>query len=141
MVEHEAPQELRYTRDHAWVMLEDDGTLTVGLTYYAQTVMGEMVFVETPAIEAILSVGDPCGVVESVKDGIDIYAPVNGSVTDSNPNLKDEPDMVNSDPYGDGWIYKMEPEDEGDIEELLDADEYAAFLAGLEDIENDPYAD
>lgn len=128
MNEADIPTELRYTRSHEWVRLEDDGNVTVGITNHAQEVMGDMVFIETPEIDAEFSATDPCGVVESVKAASDVYAPINGKVVDANSMLVDEPEMVNSDPYGEGWIFKMTPEDENDIEELLSPEEYEAFL-------------
>jgi len=118
------PNELRYAASHEWARLEDDGTVTVGITDHAQHALGDVVFVELPELGATLAAGDEAGVVESVKAASDIYAPIGGEVTDINTRLEDQPETVNADPYHDGWFYKLQPSDSGELEALLSADQY-----------------
>lgn len=123
------PKELRYTKSHEWVRTEADGTLTVGITDHAQDLMGDMVFVELPAVGKQVTAGKECAVVESVKAASDVYAPVTGTVTAANNDLSDAPDTVNKDPYGKGWMFKLKPASAGDPQGLLDAAAYDALLA------------
>ena len=120
----ETPSELKYLATHEWARLEEDGTVTVGITDHAQDALGDMMYVELPEERQDLSSGDEAGVVESVKAASDIYSPVSGSVVAINELLDDEPEKVNQDPYGDGWFFKVEPTDVGELEEMLDADAY-----------------
>jgi glycine cleavage system H protein len=120
-----APENLRYQQSHEWIGTEN-GAVPVGITDHAQEELSDVVYVELPAIGASFSKGDPVAVVESVKAASDIYAPVTGTVTEVNQVLEDNPGLVNSDPYGDGWIFKLEPGNPGDIGELMDADAYRA---------------
>ena len=120
----EIPTDLRYTSSHEWVRLEEDGTVTVGITDHAQEALGDLVFVEPPEVGTELSQGDPCCVIESVKAASDIYMPINGEVIDTNPALTDEPEIINSSAYDDGWIFKIKPSDEDDIEQLMDSSTY-----------------
>lgn len=120
----EVPNELRYAATHEWARLEEDGSVTVGITDHAQNALGDVVYVELPEIGQIISGAEEAGVVESVKAASDIYAPVGGSVTAVNENLEDEPELVNSDPYGDGWFFKLQPDDESDLSQLLDGEGY-----------------
>ena len=122
------PEELRYATSHEWVRKEDDGTVYVGITYHAQDSLGDLVFVEPPEVGDELAVSDECGVVESVKAASDIYAPMSGEVIAINENLDDSPELVNQDPYGDGWIYQLKPSNPAEWEELLSAEDYAAKL-------------
>ncbi len=122
------PAELRYTKDHEWVRREDDGTVTVGITDHAQEQLGDLVFVELPEVGATLSVGADCCVVESVKAASDVYAPLAGEVTAVNETLADSPELINSDAYGTGWLFRMTPDDAGAIDALLDADGYQAVV-------------
>jgi len=124
----EIPAELRYTRDHEWVREEDDGTLTVGITAHAQESLGDLVFVELPAQGQTSEAGDACAVVESVKAASDVYAPVAGTVVATNEALEDRPELVNEAPYGEGWLFRLEPDDPRNLEGLLDADAYTALL-------------
>lgn len=124
----EVPSELRYTSSHEWVRLEDDGTATVGITDHAQSALGDLVFVELPEVGTEYSAEDACCVVESVKAASDMYMPINGEIIDTNPALVDEPEIINSSPYDDGWIFKVKPSDEDDIEQLMDASTYEAEL-------------
>ncbi|MCW8899549.1 MAG: glycine cleavage system protein GcvH [Gammaproteobacteria bacterium] len=123
------PTELRYTKSHEWVRRNEDGTLTIGITDHAQGLLGDLVFVETPEAEDTFSAGDDCAVIESVKAASDVYCPVDGEVIEGNEVLADAPETINHDAYGDGWIFKLQPEDEGAFEELLDSDEYAEIVA------------
>ncbi len=126
------PQELRYTKSHEWVRREEDGSVTVGITDHAQELLGDLVYVEAPEVGTTFSSGEDCAVVESVKAASDVYAPVSGEVTEANEALTDTPETVNSDPYGDGWIFKIKPADEGELDDLLDADAYAEQIAAEE---------
>lgn len=124
----EIPSELAYTKTHEWVQQEDDGTVLVGITDYAQESLGDLVFVELPEVGATLSSGDACAVVESVKAASDIYAPVTGEVLEVNDDLTDSPELVNQDAYGGGWLMKIKVGDESDLDNLLDADSYEQFI-------------
>jgi glycine cleavage system H protein len=126
----EVPAELRYARSHEWARVEDDGTVTVGISDHAQEALGDVVFVELPEEGADLSAGDEAGVVESVKAASDIYAPVAGTVIATNAVLEDTPETVNSDPYQDGWFFKLQPRDVAEVEALLlDAAAYQAHCS------------
>ena len=118
------PSELKYASSHEWARLEEDGTVTVGITDHAQEALGDVVFVELPEVGASLAAGDDAGVVESVKAASDIYAPVGGEVIAINAQLEEEPETVNSDPYHDGWIFKLQPGDTSELEALLSAEDY-----------------
>ena len=117
--------ELRYARSHEWARIEDDGTVTVGISDHAQEALGDVVFVEMPDEGAELAAGDEAGTVESVKAASDIYAPISGRVIAVNEALEDNPEIVNGDPYQDGWFFKLEPLDLSEVESLLmDAETY-----------------
>lgn len=118
------PSELKYASSHEWARLEEDGTVTVGITDHAQEALGDVVFVELPEVGTVLAAGDDAGVVESVKAASDIYAPIGGEVIAINGQLEDEPETVNADPYNDGWFYKLQPSDTHELEALLSADGY-----------------
>ena len=120
----EQPDDLRYAPTHEWARLEDDGSVTVGISDHAQAALGDLVFVETPPVDEPVTAGQPCAVVESVKAASDLYAPISGLVIDTNARLGDEPELVNSDPYGAGWIMRIKPDDENDLGDLLDAEAY-----------------
>ena len=120
------PTELKYASSHEWARLEEDGTITVGITEHAQEALGDVVFVEAPEVGSNLAAGDEAGVVESVKAASDIYAPVAGEVIAVNDLLEEEPETVNSDPYHDGWFYKLKPVDTGELDNLLSAEDYDA---------------
>lgn len=125
----EVPSELHYTKSHEWVRLEDDGTVTVGITDHAQAALGDLVFVELPEVGTDYAAEDSCCVVESVKAASDIYMPINGEVVDTNQILVDEPETINNSPYDDGWIFRIRPTDEDDINEMMDASSYEAEIA------------
>tara|TARA_R110001599_G_scaffold353459_1_gene592701 strand:+ start:414232 stop:414624 length:393 start_codon:yes stop_codon:yes gene_type:complete len=120
----QTPNELKYASSHEWARLEEDGTISVGITDHAQEALGDVVFVELPDVGTVLAAGDEAGVVESVKAASDIYAPVGGKVIEINGQLEDEPERVNSDPYNDGWFFKLQPGDTSELEALLSAGDY-----------------
>ncbi len=120
----QVPKELKYLASHEWARLEEDGTVTVGITDHAQDMLGDVVFVELPDLDAEISAGDEAGVVESVKAASDIYTPVSGVVVAINEELQDTPELVNSDPYHDGWFFRVKPSDTTELEQMLDADAY-----------------
>ncbi|MEJ2088694.1 MAG: glycine cleavage system protein GcvH [Gammaproteobacteria bacterium] len=121
----EIPPELKYASSHEWARLEEDGTVTVGISDHAQQALGDVVYVEHPEVGQTVSAQGEAGVVESVKAASDIYAPVSGTVLAVNEALEDAPEMVNQDPYGDGWFFQIEPDDPSELDDLLDADAYA----------------
>ncbi len=123
------PAELKYASSHEWARLEEDGSVTVGITDHAQEALGDVVFVEVPGVGDKLAAGDEAGVVESVKAASDIYAPIGGDVIAVNEVLEDEPETVNADPYNDGWFYRLQPDDVAELDKLLSADEYQAQCA------------
>lgn len=123
--------ELKFTDDHEWILL-DGNVATVGITKYAQEQMGDVVFVETPAVGSTLEKGGDAAVVESVKAASDVFAPISGEVTEANDALTDAPDKVNSDPLGDGWLFKMTVANAADLEGMMDQAAYDAYVAGLE---------
>ena len=120
----QTPSELRYAITHEWARREEDGTVTVGITDHAQEALGDVVFVELPEVGTVFAAADDAGVVESVKAASDVYAPMGGEVIAINSMLEDEPEMVNSDPYNDGWFYKLQPADTSDLDALLSAEGY-----------------
>ena len=119
------PAELRYATSHEWVRPEGDGIFTVGITEHAQDLLGDMVFVDLPDVGDDIAAGDDAAVAESVKAASDVYAPITGEVIAVNEDLEDSPELVNSDPYGDGWMFKVKAEDVSEVEGLLDAEGYA----------------
>jgi len=119
------PSELKYVASHEWIRAEGDGVVTIGITDHAQDLLGDVVFVELPDLDAEIAAGDDIGVVESVKAASDVYAPLSGKVIAINEELEDAPEMVNSDPYGDGWFFKIQLSDPAELESLLDADSYS----------------
>jgi glycine cleavage system H protein len=123
------PAELKYTKSHEWVRREADGTVTIGITEHAQELLGDMVFVELPEVGRALTAEEDCAVVESVKAASDVYAPIDGEVTETNSALEDSPEIVNKDPYGDGWLFKMKPADDSEIDNLMDAAAYQVVAA------------
>ncbi|GAB3686720.1 glycine cleavage system protein GcvH [Angustibacter aerolatus] len=128
MSAHDIPADLRYTAEHEWVRAGDDGVLRVGITAYAQDALGDVVFVTLPDTGADVAPGQACGEVESTKSVSDIYAPVTGEVTARNEALDGSPELVNSDPYGEGWMFEVRPADADAAAGLLDAEAYAALL-------------
>ncbi|MGH7813785.1 MAG: glycine cleavage system protein GcvH [Candidatus Binataceae bacterium] len=124
----EIPQGLKYSKEHEWVAVEES-TATVGITDHAQDQLGEIVYIELPAVGDKVSKDDPFGVVESVKAVSDVYAPVTGTVVEINENLAESPETVNEDPYGDGWLIKVKVADSTDLDDLMDSAEYTEMLA------------
>ncbi len=123
------PSELLYTKSHEWVRRESDGSVTVGITDHAQELLGDLVFVETPEAGNSFDAGDDCAVVESVKAASDVYSPISGEVVESNELLANTPETINSDPYGDGWIFRIKPSNEAELEDLMDANAYSEQIA------------
>ncbi|KPK11651.1 MAG: glycine cleavage system protein H [Acidithiobacillales bacterium SG8_45] len=123
------PGELKYSKSHEWVRINDDGSVTIGITEHAQDLMGDMVYVELPETGASLNQGDDCAVVESVKAASDVYAPIGGEILEVNDALADAPETINSDPYGEGWIFRMTPADGAEIDALMDANAYEELVA------------
>ncbi|GAA0297217.1 glycine cleavage system protein GcvH [Psychrosphaera haliotis] len=119
------PSDLKYASSHEWVRNEGNGVVTVGITEHAQGLLGDMVFVDLPDVGDEFAAGDDCAVAESVKAASDIYAPVAGEVVAVNEELEDSPENVNSDPYGDGWLFKLKLEDASELDDLLDDGGYA----------------
>lgn len=124
----EFPEELKYTEEHEWVMVEED-LAVIGITDFAQDALGDVVFVELPEVGTTLEAGKAFGVVESVKAVSDIYAPISGTVEEVNEDLVDTPEILNTSPYEDGWMIKIKMADSGDVEGLMDADGYQALIA------------
>lgn len=122
------PGDLKYTKSHEWVRVEGD-TATVGITEHAQDLMGDMVFVELPEVGASLQAASDCAVVESVKAASDVYAPIDGEVTEVNDAVADSPELVNKDPFGDGWMFKMTVADSSQLDALMDPSAYEALIA------------
>ena len=122
------PAELKYARTHEWLRHEDDGSVTVGISDHAQAALGDLVFVETPEAGRSVTAGEACAVVESVKAASDVYSPVGGEVIAGNEALATQPELLNSDPYGEGWIMKIRPAGDAETSTLLDAKAYEATL-------------
>lgn len=122
------PSELKYVDSHEWLRLESDGTVTIGITDYAQESLGDIVYVELPEVGAELAADGEAGVVESVKSASDIYIPIAGTVVAVNEGLSDTPDLANSDAYGDGWFFRIKPANVKDLDGLMTADAYKASI-------------
>ena len=129
MSELEYPQDLRYTPEHEWVRAGSDGVVRVGITAFAQDALGDIVFVSLPAVGDSVTAGDTCGEVESTKSVSDLYAPLSGEVVAVNQALESAPELVNSDPYGEGWMYDVKLTDGGSTDSLLDLEAYRALLS------------
>jgi glycine cleavage system H protein len=123
------PVELKYAKSHEWVRINDDGSVTVGISDNAQDQLGDMVFIELPEVGQTVAVKEACAVVESVKAASDVYAPVDGEVLEVNTALTDSPETVNQDAYGEGWLFSLRPADTAQLASLMDADAYEQFLA------------
>ncbi len=122
------PADLKYTKSHEWVRSEADGSVTVGISDHAQEALGDLVYVEAPEAGLAVAAGDACAVVESVKAASDVYAPIAGEIIQGNDALADAPETLNDDPYGEGWIFKLQPASADDLAGLLDAAAYGEFL-------------
>jgi glycine cleavage system H protein len=128
----EFPEDLKYTREHEWVLI-DGSTATIGITDHAQHELGDVVFVELPAVGDRVEKTEAFGVVESTKAVSDVYAPLSGEVTEINDDLPDNPELINEDPYGDGWMIKIAVGDAPDLDDLLSAEEYRKFVEEAEE--------
>lgn len=123
------PSHLHYTESHEWISSEDDNSARIGISDHAQEALGDLVYVELPAVGDEISQGDPCAVVESVKAATDIYAPVSGKVIAINEELDTDPAIINTDPYAEGWLFQLELSDRDELDGLKSADAYEASLA------------
>lgn len=123
------PADLKYTKSHEWVRRGQNGAVEIGITDHAQSALGDLVFVEVPDVGRALRAGDACAVVESVKAASDVYSPVTGKVTASNGALASQPELLNQDPYGAGWLFRLETSESADAAGLMSAAAYASFLA------------
>ena len=123
------PEELLYTKSHEWIRDNKDGTVTIGITDHAQELLGDVVYVELPEDGSVFSPEDPAGVIESVKAASDFYSPLGGEVIAINEKLDEEPELINSEPYGDGWVVTLKLENMDDLKELLDANAYMNEIA------------
>ena len=124
------PDDLRYTREHEWVDVVAEGRARFGITDHAQDALGDIVFVTLPALGASLAAGEPCGEVESTKSVSDVYSPASGVITSVNELLNTNPETINADPYGDGWLFELELADFTELDDLMEADEYAQQIGG-----------
>ena len=120
----EVPLELGYANTHEWARQDEEGLIVIGISDHAQEALGDIVYVELPEVGQQIVVGEEAGVVESVKAASDIYAPVSGAVAEINDALEDSPETINQDPYGDGWFFKLKVTDDGELDDLLDAEAY-----------------
>jgi glycine cleavage system H protein len=127
----EFPDDLKYSREHEWVLVEGS-VATVGISAFAESQLGDVVFVELPAVGDVVSKDEAMGVVESVKAVSDVYSPISGTVVEVNDDLPESTELVNDDPYGDGWMVKIEMTDVTDLDDLMDAEEYQKFIAESE---------
>lgn len=125
----EIPANVKYIETHQWVRVAGDGTATVGITDFAQEQLGDVVYIGLPDVGVTVNGGEEAGVAESVKSASDVFSPVTGEVLEVNDSLEDEPEKVNEDPYGDGWLFKVKLADPGELDSLLDADAYAELVA------------
>ena len=119
------PGDLKFLSSHEWVRVEPDGSVTIGISDHAQDLLGDIVFVELPEIGQSIDAETDAAIVESVKAASDVYSPISGEVTEVNPILEDQPEIINSSPYEDGWFYRMMPSDLGEIENLLSPEDYS----------------
>lgn len=123
----EVPNDLKYTREHEWIRVDDDATVTVGITDHAQARLGDLVFVEAPEVGTSFGAGDAAAVVESVKAASDVYSPVAGEVVEANEALSENPELINNDPFGEGWIFRLKIENPEALDELLTPDDYEDY--------------
>jgi len=128
---NDIPGDLKFLKSHEWARMEDDGTVTVGISEHAQGQLGDLVYVELPSVGDSVDAGNACAVVESVKAASDVYSPVSGNIIKVNDALADKPETINEDAFGDGWIFRVKPSNPVEMDELLTPDDYA------EQIEND----
>ncbi|MFD5327094.1 glycine cleavage system protein GcvH [Streptomyces sp. NPDC127092] len=124
------PQQLRYSKEHEWLSAVEDGVATVGITEHAANALGDIVYVQLPAVGDTVTEGESCGELESTKSVSELYAPVSGEVVEANQDVVDDPALVNTAPFAGGWLFKVRLSDESQADALLSADEYTAFTAG-----------
>ena len=122
------PVDLKYAKTHEWARVNDDGSVTVGISDNAQDQLGDMVYIEVPEVGQTVTAEGACAVIESVKAASDVYAPIGGEIVEVNASLTDTPETVNQDAYGEGWIFRLQPTDKGELDVLMDADGYQAFI-------------
>jgi glycine cleavage system H protein len=125
---NEIPGDLRFLKSHEWARLEDDGSVTVGISDFAQAQLGDLVYVEVPAEGDTITAGNACAVVESVKAASDVYSPVSGVIVRANSALSDRPEAINEDAFGEGWIFVVKPSDSSELDALMGPDEYADMI-------------
>jgi glycine cleavage system H protein len=125
---NEIPGDLKFLKSHEWARMEDSGRVTVGISEHAQSLLGDLVYVELPSVGDTVKQGTACAVVESVKAASDVYSPVSGTVVAVNDALADKPETINEDAYGEGWILAIKPDDAAELDEMLDPDDYAAMI-------------
>jgi len=133
----EYPKGLKYSKEHEWVLVEGDDSGIIGISDFAQNELGDVVYVEVPEVGEKISKDDPFGAVESVKAVSDLYAPVSGTVTEVNDALPDTPELINEDPYGEGWIIKVTMSDPDELDELMTPEEYTEYCEGQEEDDGD----
>ena len=124
----EIPGDLKFLKSHEWARVEDSGRVTVGISHHAQGLLGDLVYVELPGVGDRVEAGTACAVVESVKAASDVYAPVSGTVVEVNDALGDKPETINEDAFGEGWLFTLQMDEPGQVNELLDPDGYAELL-------------
>ncbi|HSG27743.1 MAG TPA: glycine cleavage system protein GcvH [Candidatus Krumholzibacterium sp.] len=124
----EFPDNVKYTKEHEWVRLEDDGSVTIGITDYAQQQLGDIVYVELPEVDLEVQQMDPIGTIEAVKTVAELFSPVSGTIVEINEAIMEDPETVNNSPMQDGWFVKIKMDDPGELEVLFDYDEYQEFL-------------
>jgi glycine cleavage system H protein len=123
----EFPEDLKFTKEHEWARAESEARVRVGITDYAQDALGDVVYIDIPQVGTSVDAGQPFGEVESTKSVSDVYSPISGTIAERNPLLDERPELVNEDPYGEGWLVVIEPADTGELDNLLDASAYRAF--------------
>ncbi len=131
------PENLKYSKEHEWVMMVEDGVALIGITEFAQSELGDVVYVELPEVGEKITKDDPFGSVESVKAVSDLFAPVSGTVIEVNDSLPDSPELVNEDSYGDGWMIKVQMSDKEELKDLLAQDEYGEFVERQKEEDDD----
>jgi len=122
------PVDVKYAKTHEWARINEDGTVTVGISDNAQDQLGDMVYIEVPGVGQTVTAEEACAVIESVKAASDVYAPIGGEIVEVNDSLTDTPETVNQDAYGEGWIFRLQPADKSEMDDLMDADAYEEFL-------------
>jgi glycine cleavage system H protein len=125
----DVPSDLKYLESHQWVRVDENGLATVGITDFAQQQLGDVVYIGVPELGATVTGGEEAGVAESVKSASDVFSPVTGEVVEINERLEDEPEKVNEDPYGEGWLFRVKMTDDGELDGLMDADTYRDLVA------------